>query len=70
MVALGRGCFKQEPRYDFLKIRTVNAAYRGFAMGVVLPAWPITTVANRHFEWQIRACGASMNDQSMNMNGQ
>ena len=28
MVSLGRGCLKQEPRYDFVKIRTVNAAYR------------------------------------------
>ena len=28
------------------------AAYRGFAMGVVLPVWPIATVTNLHFEWQ------------------
>ena len=34
MVSLGRGCLKQEPRYDFLKIRTVNAAYRRLA------SWP------------------------------
>ena len=28
------------------------AINRGFAMGVVLPVWPIATVANLHFEWQ------------------
>ena len=38
MVSLGRGCLKQELRYVFLKIRTVNAAYRALSS-----TWPKLT---------------------------